>query len=88
MYQGGRYDGSAILVSFYAMLISSPEYFAIVFTGSGDGCMRAYSAMSGELKVTYDGHEGAVNCMLLLDNKSYTGSSDCTLRCWDTRELW
>ncbi len=58
-----------------------------VFTGCGDGMMRAYNATTGELKATFEGHEGAINCMVVLKDKVYTGASDCTLRCWDIKEL-
>ncbi len=49
--------------------------------------MRAFNATTGELKAQFVGHEGAINCIVVLKEKIYTGSSDNTLRCWDIREL-
>ncbi len=61
--------------------------FFPVFTGCGDGTLRAYNATTGALKASFEGHEGALNCMVVLKEKIYTGASDNTLRCWDTKDL-
>ena len=54
--------------------------FGSVFTGCGDGVVRAYDAKSGTLRRHYTGHEGAVNCVVVARDKIFTGSSDSTLR--------
>ncbi len=53
-----------------------------MFTGCGDGVVRAYDAKSGSLRRTYHSHEGAVNCLIVVGKKIFTGSSDSTLRVW------
>ena len=35
----------------------------------------------------FQGHEGAINCMTVVDDKLYTGSSDGTLRVWDAKDI-
>ena len=44
-----------------------------VFTGCGDGVARAYDAKSATLKRIFQGHEGAINCLVCVDDKLYTG---------------
>ena len=45
-----------------------------VFTGCGDGVARAYDAKSATLKRIFQGHEGAINCLVCVDDKLYTGT--------------
>ena len=59
----------------------------LVFTGCGDGIARAYDAKSATLKRFYQGHEGAINCLTVVDDKLYTGSSDGTMRVWDAKDI-
>ena len=59
-----------------------------MFTGCGDGKVRAYSARDGVLKRVFAGHESAVNAMIIVGDKMYTGASDSTIRCWNVKELW
>jgi WD40 repeat protein len=40
-----------------------------VFTGCGDGVVRAYDAKSSQLRRVYTGHEGAVNCIQIVRDK-------------------
>ncbi len=58
-----------------------------MFTGCGDGVVRAYDAKSGALKRHYTGHEGAVNCLVVARDKIFSGSSDASLRVWDAKDL-
>ena len=58
-----------------------------MFTGCGDGIARAYDAKSATLKRFYQGHEGAINCLTMVDDKLYTGSSDGTMRVWDAKDI-
>ncbi len=39
------------------------------------------------LVTLFQGHEGAINCMTVVDDKLYTGSSDGTLRVWDAKDI-
>lgn len=59
----------------------------VVFTGCGDGIARAYDAKSATLRRFYQGHEGAINCLVVVDDKLFTGSSDGTLRVWDAKDI-
>jgi len=59
----------------------------VLFTGCGDGLARAYDAKSATLKRFYQGHEGAINCLTVVDDKLYTGSSDGTMRVWDAKDI-
>ena len=61
--------------------------FILVFTGCGDGIARAYDAKSATLKRIFQGHEGAINCMIVVDEKLFTGSSDGTMRVWDGKDI-
>ena len=65
----------------------NPSSIIAVFTGCGDGVVRAYEAKSAVLKRTYTGHEGAVNCLMIVRDKIFTGSSDCTMRVWDASDI-
>ena len=58
-----------------------------MFTGCGDGVLRAYDAKSGALKRVYTGHEGAINCLKVVDDKVFTGSSDSYVRVWDAKDI-
>lgn len=58
-----------------------------MFTGCGDGVARAYDAKSATLKRLFQGHEGAINCLVCVDDKLYTGSSDGTMRVWDAKDI-
>ena len=64
-----------------------PSKTIAVFTGCGDGIVRAYEAKSAVLKRTYTGHEGAVNCLMIVRDKIFSGSSDCTMRVWDASDI-
>ena len=59
----------------------------LVFTGCGDGIIRAYDAKSGQLKRVFQGHEGAVNTIVIVGEKVYSGASDATLRVWDAKDI-
>ena len=61
--------------------------FQLVFTGCGDGVVRAYDAKSATLRKEYIGHEGSVNCVVAVDEKLFTGSSDGTMRVWSTKDI-
>ena len=63
------------------------QTFILVFTGCGDGIARAYDAKSATLKRIFQGHEGAINCMIVVDEKLFTGSSDGTMRVWDGKDI-
>lgn len=52
----------------------------LVFTGCGDGNIRSYDPRTGELMRTYRGHRGPVNCMVIIGDRMYSGSTDGTLR--------
>ena len=65
----------------------SDSLFFKVFTGCGDGVARAYDAKSATLKRVFHGHEGAINCLVVVDEKLYTGSSDGTMRVWDAKDI-
>ncbi len=58
-----------------------------MFTGCGDGVVRAYDAKSGTMRKHYTAHEGAVNAIAVVKDKIYTASSDATLRVWDAKDL-
>ena len=58
-----------------------------MWTACGDSIVRAFDAKSGALKRQFVGHEAAVNCMVIVGGKLYTGSSDGTLRVWDAKEI-
>ena len=49
------------------------SFLLLVFTGCGDGVARAYDAKSATLKRLFQGHEGAINCLVCVDDKLYTG---------------
>ena len=49
--------------------------------------MRAYDAKSATLRKEYIGHEGSVNCVVAVDEKLFTGSSDGTMRVWSTKDI-
>ena len=59
----------------------------LVFTGCGDGIARAYDAKSATLRRIFQGHEGAINCMVVVEDKLFTGSSDGTMRVWDAKDI-
>ena len=61
--------------------------FYLVFTGCGDGIARAYDAKSATLRRIFQGHEGAINCMVVVEDKLFTGSSDGTMRVWDAKDI-
>ena len=58
-----------------------------VYTACGDACARAFDAKSGTLKRIFKGHEGAITCLTIVDDKLYTGSFDCTLKTWDLKNI-
>ena len=58
-----------------------------MWTACGDSIVRAFDAKSGAMKRQFVGHEAAVNCMVIVAGKLYTGSSDGTLRVWDAKEI-
>ena len=58
-----------------------------MFTGCGDGIVRAYDAKSATLRKEFVGHEGSVNCLTAVDEKLFTGSSDGTMRVWSTKDI-
>ena len=64
-----------------------PFDLCIVFTGCGDGIVRAYDANSAILRKEFVGHEGSVNCLTAVDEKLFTGSSDGTMRVWSTKDI-
>jgi WD40 repeat protein len=49
--------------------------------------VRVFDARNGTIKKTLVGHEAAVNCMAIVDDKLFTGSTDATLRIWDIKDL-
>uniref|UniRef100_A0A3Q3N199 Zinc finger protein 106-like n=1 Tax=Labrus bergylta TaxID=56723 RepID=A0A3Q3N199_9LABR len=61
-----------------------------LYTCSGDNTARAYSLMSKECQVVFEGHTNKVNCLVVaslpnLPVRLYTGSSDQTIRCYSTK---
>ncbi|KAM6992414.1 zinc finger protein 106 [Tautogolabrus adspersus] len=61
-----------------------------LYTCSGDNTARAYSLMSRECQVVFEGHTNKVNCLVVaslpnLPARLYTGSSDQTIRCYSTK---
>ena len=58
-----------------------------MFTGCNDGVARAYDARSGVLKAQYKGHNQAISCMKVANDKLYTGSYDKTMKVWDIKDV-
>ncbi|XP_034554979.1 zinc finger protein 106 [Notolabrus celidotus] len=61
-----------------------------LYTCSGDNTARAYSLTSRKCQLVFEGHTNKVNCLLVasLPNTPaclYTGSSDQTIRCYNTK---
>ncbi|KAK9531416.1 hypothetical protein VZT92_010843 [Zoarces viviparus] len=61
-----------------------------LYTCSGDNTARAYSLMTRECQLVFEGHTNKVNCLLVssvpnMPPRLYTGSSDQTIRCHSTK---
>ncbi|KAM4712526.1 uncharacterized protein znf106b isoform 1-T2 [Anableps anableps] len=61
-----------------------------LYTCSGDNTVRAYSLMTRECEVVFEGHTNQVNCLLVssppnMPARLYTGSSDQTIRCYSLK---
>ena len=52
----------------------------MLYPGSGDKAVRAWSAVSGELLRTYEGHGGPVCCLQVVVDVLNSGSGDNTVR--------
>ena len=52
----------------------------LLYSGSGDKTVRAWSAASGELFRTFEGHGGPVHCLQVVVDVLYSGSGDNTVR--------
>ena len=52
----------------------------MLYPGSGDKAARTWSAVSGELLRTYEGHGGPVCCLQVVGDVLYSGSGDNTVR--------
>ena len=61
------------IIDMYFLSIYFNFILKLVFTGCGDGVARAYDAKSATLKRIFQGHEGAINCLVCVDDKLYTG---------------
>jgi hypothetical protein len=59
--------------SLFVHIVKKKIFDLLVFTGCGDGVARAYDAKSATLKRLFQGHEGAINCLVCVDDKLYTG---------------
>uniref|UniRef100_H2Y1T2 Uncharacterized protein n=2 Tax=Ciona intestinalis TaxID=7719 RepID=H2Y1T2_CIOIN len=69
-------------------MISDMKYQrGIVFTASGDSCVRAFDSKSGHLKRTYRGHKYLVNCLMTLEDTLLSGSYDGSIKIWNTKDL-
>lgn len=58
-----------------------------MFTGCGDGIMRAYDPRTGYLKKVYKGHDGPINTITIIGDRLYTGGTDGTVRRWDIKDI-
>eukprot|EP00759_Apiculatamorpha_spiralis_P023007 PhF_6_TR26953/c0_g1_i1/m.39301/K10260/FBXW7, SEL10; F-box and WD-40 domain protein 7 len=54
-----------------------------LFSGSDDSVIRCVDTETGHKVQTYDGHQGPVNALLVLDGFLFSGSDDGSVRVWN-----
>ncbi|KAB7503394.1 WD repeat-containing protein 86 [Armadillidium nasatum] len=59
----------------------------VIYTGSGDTCIRAFDAKTGALKRILMGHDAAVTNITIVGDKLYSSSFDGALRVWNIKSI-
>ncbi|KAI5405881.1 hypothetical protein KIW84_052582 [Lathyrus oleraceus] len=58
----------------------------LLYTGSGDRTIKAWSLKDGSLICTMDGHKSVVSTLSVCDDVLYSGSWDGTIRLWSLND--
>ncbi|GAB2270389.1 hypothetical protein Dimus_005291 [Dionaea muscipula] len=65
------------------MVVSGTE---LLFSGSGDRLIKAWSLLDSSLICTMEGHKSVVSCLRISNGVLYSGSWDGTVRLWSLHD--
>ncbi|XP_058786919.1 uncharacterized protein LOC131661399 isoform X2 [Vicia villosa] len=65
---------------------SLTAFGSLLYTGSGDRTIKAWSIKDGTLMCTMDGHKSVVSTLSVCDDVLYSGSWDGTIRLWSLND--